>query len=453
MTDDRICVNSTYMGDGTDCSNFGPPTAPDWDFGDAPTSYGVLASHNGARHRVTEGVYLGQGVTREAEGQPSAQASADTDDGVQFITELIRNENATLIVTASTSGVINGWIDWNRDGDWADIGEQTFADVPIGFGNTPMTFVVPDEAQPGASYLRIRFNTTGGLTHLGTANDGEVEDYMITILPGQENPGPTLVPKSPADLFGMTINQSADLANDVPGLISGWGMPANYTGGPMSADDWTAADTKPLQGFRWWGIFEGWNRSSMPMQHPSGFHIGIWSDNPIAPFPATLIWETTVSCWVWAYNGQLIDARGQVGGEAVFEFTGLLSHDNWFYPQAGTTYWISISAIYGTPEQVTAPFAWLTRRNQGTLAAVEIQQIGSSIPGQMGQWPPVPGNVFQVGTPITFGNTPWDMAFQLIASSPDGSGGGTTGCVRGDLNCDGLRDIKDVSILMGLWLD
>ena len=159
---------------------------------------------------------------------------------------------------------------------------------------------------------------------------------------------------------------------------------------------------------------------------------------------------------MWAYGGQLIDARGQVGGEAVFEFTALLSHDHWFYPSAmtGTTYWISISAIYGSPQQVSAPFAWLTRRNQGTLAAVEIQQIGSAIPGQIGHWPPVPGDVFRVGTPITYpGNVPWDMAFQLISSGPRASGGGTTGCLSGDLNCDGILDIKDVSFLMGLWLD
>jgi hypothetical protein len=146
-----------------------------------------------------------------------------------------------------------------------------------------------------------------------------------------------------------------------------------------------------------------------------------------------------------------MDARGQEGGEAVFEFTTLLSQDKWFKPTPGIRYWISISAIYGSGQQVAKSFAWLTRKNQGTRAAVTIQQIAGSQSGTVHEWPPVQGDKFKVGMPVTYpGNVPWDMAFQLISS---GKVSCSSTCKRGDLNCDGVVDLKDVSILMSLWLD
>ena len=55
------------------------------DFGDAPDpSYPVLSANQGARHRISGGLYLGSGITPEVEGQPSINADADLDDGVVF---------------------------------------------------------------------------------------------------------------------------------------------------------------------------------------------------------------------------------------------------------------------------------------------------------------------------------------------------------------------------------
>ena len=67
--------------------------------------------------------------------------------------------------------------------------------------------------------------------------------------------------------------------------------------------------------------------------------------------------------------------------------------------------------------QATEPFSWMTRPNQGTSTAVLIQQIGSSLPGQIGQWPPTVGDTFLTGTPINYPNgVPWDLSFELISS-------------------------------------
>ena len=448
MTDNGICVNSTYMGDGTTCADCVKNAI--WDFGDAPASYGVLSSHNGARHIISKGIYLGQGVTREKDGQPSANASKDLDDGVKFVTKLTCSKNATVLIEASSPGVINGWIDWNRDGDWEDDTEQIFVDVPVIAGTSTLTFNVPASAQPGTSFSRIRFNTTGGLTHLGLANDGEVEDYAVIIHPKHENPVPTLLPKLPGETYVMPISQPVNLGSTENSLIKGWAVPSNYNTGPIIADNWTAPNAQPIEGFRWWGIFQNQSQSSMPAIIPTGFHIGIWSNNPTKPLPAKLIWETITHKWNWSYNGRIADSG--TPAEAVFEFTTLLSQDNWFHTDtADTKYWISISAIYNPSQQISKPFLWVTRTNQDTPGAVKIQQIGNSKPGKVNQWPPVKGNIVQAGTAITNpDNISWDMAFQLISS---GRTGGSSKCKRGDLNCDGVVDLKDVSILMSLWLD
>src|SRR5437773_613144 len=39
------------------------------DFGDAPAPYPTLLSANGARHQIVQGIFLGDGVTAEPDGQ------------------------------------------------------------------------------------------------------------------------------------------------------------------------------------------------------------------------------------------------------------------------------------------------------------------------------------------------------------------------------------------------
>lgn len=459
LTQSGFCVfPAVYLGDGSTCAdclvdNFR------WDYGDAPVSYGVLSSQNGAKHVVAQGVHLGTAVSRDPDGKPGAAANGDTfDDGVLFQTQVVVGQAATVAITASTSGVINAWLDLNLDGDWLDIGEQIIVDRPITTGTSQLTFSVSAVALPGQSYARFRFNTTGGLSHLGEAADGEVEDYAVTILtsgggqPPPPPPTPTAATKSPSSKYSTLFSQPADVADAGTSRIGGWGIPSDYVLGPIMADDWTAAGAQSVQGIRWWGLFPNWTQPIPPSGLPTSFHIGIWSDNPAAPFPATMIWETNATSWSWAFSGQLLDARGQLGVESVFEFTTLLSQDRWFHPNPvpGTQYWISIAAINGVG-QLTGPFSWLTRQNQGTFPAVVIQQIGSSLPGQISQWPPTVGDSFQTGAPVNFpAGVPWDMSFELISSGPGGGGGIAPG---GDLNGDGIVDIEDVSILMGLWLD
>jgi uncharacterized membrane protein len=156
------------------------------DFGDAPDSYGTLLGSNGARHAPT-GPMLGSGRDAETEAVAPLDGTGDVDDGVVFMTTLIAD--ATVATTASlsvnaTGGKLDAWIDFNRDGDFNDAGEQIFAGQTLATGDNLLNFTATAGASPGGTFARFRVSSAGGLSPTGLASDGEVEDYAITIVSG-----------------------------------------------------------------------------------------------------------------------------------------------------------------------------------------------------------------------------------------------------------------------------
>jgi len=163
-----------------------------YDWGDAPDTAGVpgyatLAANNGANHLIGGGVFLGSSVDAESDGQPTVGATGDDndgsndDDGVVFVTALVPGQAATVTVTASAAGKLDAWIDFNRNGNWLDSGEQIAISIPLVGGSNNVIFNVPAAASTGQSYARFRFSSVGGLLPDGAAPDGEVEDYAVTI--------------------------------------------------------------------------------------------------------------------------------------------------------------------------------------------------------------------------------------------------------------------------------
>lgn len=160
---------------------------PPSDFGDAPAPYPVTLEQNGARHQVGA-LYLGSRVDAELNGRASVGAGGDSDDdGVVFISTLLSaNEGTTssLLVYASAPGKLDGWIDFNRDGDWLDAGEQIFVSRDVAEGENVLSFSVAANAVPGDTVARFRLSSTGRLAPTGPANDGEVEDHSVRIVRG-----------------------------------------------------------------------------------------------------------------------------------------------------------------------------------------------------------------------------------------------------------------------------
>ncbi len=173
------------------------------DFGDAPDdpqtgfNYPTLAASDGARHILRPGLYLGTEIDAEDDGLPGPSAlgddaggpGPDDEDGVHFPAPLVVGETGAAEITTSlppgTQATISAWIDFNRDGDWNDSHEQILYDRAV--DTTPtmtVTFSVPYSATPtNATFARFRLSTASGLLPDGPAPDGEVEDYLVEILP------------------------------------------------------------------------------------------------------------------------------------------------------------------------------------------------------------------------------------------------------------------------------
>lgn len=162
------------------------------DFGDAPASYGS------AGQAADMFLRLGSSVDVEDQAQTSSVADGDDrhnqddEDGITFVsgTTLYRGDigtiEATVVNRREDESLLDGWIDFNRDGQFDDVTEKL-----LGFGLTfdqssgPQTksdsFAVPGDASCGATFARFRLTTeAAGAT--GTSNGiGEVEDYPISI--------------------------------------------------------------------------------------------------------------------------------------------------------------------------------------------------------------------------------------------------------------------------------
>ncbi|MEZ6092125.1 MAG: GEVED domain-containing protein [Pirellulaceae bacterium] len=195
------------------------------DFGDALDSiaaplYPTLLENDGARH-VIGSLFLGSRVDADPDGLPTSNADGDDstgqddEDGVAFVASLVSVDASTtkssVSVVASEAGKLDAWIDFNQDGDWNDVGEQIFTSATVSAGTNLLSFDVIAGATPGETAARFRLSRSGGLLPTGAADDGEVEDYVVTILDG-DAPGGVDVQIRPATAGVIDVStEGADL--------------------------------------------------------------------------------------------------------------------------------------------------------------------------------------------------------------------------------------------------
>ncbi len=167
------------------------PAPPAMDFGDAPDpNYPTLFFNNGARHILDGVTFLGAAVDADPNGQPDPNAMGDDNNGIDDEDGVSLNPFSPpwspggivwLDITASVSGILNAWVDFDANGFWGDPGEQIFIDQPLTAGTNSFIIGVPANAQVGKTFARYRFSSIVGLSYTGVAPNGEVEDYQITI--------------------------------------------------------------------------------------------------------------------------------------------------------------------------------------------------------------------------------------------------------------------------------
>jgi uncharacterized repeat protein (TIGR01451 family) len=168
----------------------------EFDFGDAPAPYPTTLADNGARHRLVGGSLLGPRIDSDDDGQPSPTAAGDNEDGspndedgIVFAGALVAGGTGSVFVNSSRTDLLNGWLDFNADGDWSDPSEQIITNAPLQ-GLDQLSFSIPASAvATNRTFARFRVSSMPNLSFTGEAPDGEVEDYLVEILPQGQSPG------------------------------------------------------------------------------------------------------------------------------------------------------------------------------------------------------------------------------------------------------------------------
>ncbi|EAQ77370.1 GEVED domain-containing protein [Blastopirellula marina] len=172
------------------------------DYGDPGNPY--------AAHPVVDGFHLGE--------------SPMVDDGVVFGSGLKVGTNVVSISSSSlySPGILQAWMDFNKDGKFNGPGEQIFHNLTLQEGTHNYTFVIPDfvidDSTQDPAYripldVRFRVDYTLNLGPTGDAFAGEVEDYEVFI--SQDADGGIRLNDDAFTYVEDTADQTFDvLAND-----------------------------------------------------------------------------------------------------------------------------------------------------------------------------------------------------------------------------------------------
>ncbi len=165
-------------------------------FGTAPgTLPPTTLAENGARSIINgDGLFLGTSEPVSADGVPSPSAgNGQAGNGVVF-GNLVPGTVGSVVVTRVEERRLSsmpGWIGRGMARGRMPATNSNSSPMPSSTG-TPVTtlsagantlfFAVP-VTNVTSTFARFRISSTGGLSYTGLAQDGEVEDYQVTIQP------------------------------------------------------------------------------------------------------------------------------------------------------------------------------------------------------------------------------------------------------------------------------
>ncbi len=216
------------------------------DYGDAPESYGS-ASH----YIILNTRYMGSQPDGEAAQQYSQEADGDDrsgrddEDGVTF-PDMIQGTRVTVKIDIVGAGRLNGWMDWNGDGDFDDSNEKVASNVSRNTGNYNLSVNVPAAAIASKPvFARFRYGPNG-LNSTGSATYGEVEDYMIKIICAQvAQPKVSVITQPSCDLpSGSVVLEGLPSAGTwtltrMPGSVITTGTGTSTTISGLEPGTWT----------------------------------------------------------------------------------------------------------------------------------------------------------------------------------------------------------------------
>jgi hypothetical protein len=248
------------------------------DFGDLPDndqpgSYPTnptdgAGEGEGACHQIVEGLKIGSSVDPEGAALPDDEANGDDsnpiagnddEDGVASFPMFLAGQSATVevlvmnMIQDGPTAYLYGFADWNKDGDFEDTGESVSVPVPNGTnGTVNLTFNVPAGAVLNMEQgFRLRISTDSQLEATGCAPDGEVEDYLITVMAFDygdlaDNDAAGSYPTNSTDGAGEGVGPSHKI---VDGLKLGASVDFEDDGQPSANADGDGADENGIASF------------------------------------------------------------------------------------------------------------------------------------------------------------------------------------------------------------
>ncbi|MFY9592496.1 MAG: C25 family cysteine peptidase, partial [Bacteroidales bacterium] len=143
-------------------------------------------------------------------------------DFTHISTDLLIGQSYPFSITTAngyTSDQVLIWVDWNRDGDFIDDGENVFS----GNGQGPFSgnITVPSTVTQGEVRVRIRLHDTGSsynpnATPCGNSGYGEVEDYTFNLI------SPNIPPVADFAISGPAFCSGEVSFTDMSSLADSW---------------------------------------------------------------------------------------------------------------------------------------------------------------------------------------------------------------------------------------
>ena len=216
----------------------------------------------GACHVITSTLKMGALVDAEPDGIPSADAdgddtgAGDDEDGVtmpSFLPGQVANVTVSVMNMTGGDAKLTGFFDWNNDGDFVDAGEMASITVSDGTnGDVVLPIAVPVGATvnvPLGMRFRLSTDAAAAMIPTGLAPNGEVEDYLGTVVSFDWGDLPDTGPGTGMGNYQVTEADNGPNHQVVPGLKMGASVDNEADGQPNGTATGDGADENGIAAF------------------------------------------------------------------------------------------------------------------------------------------------------------------------------------------------------------
>lgn len=135
-------------------------------------------------------------------------------DFTNISTTLTKGNQYTITITPTWTGTVYSegysvWIDYNKDGDFTDAGEQVFSQAPTTATPVSGSFTIPAGATVTSTRMRVSLSYNAIPTSCQSFTYGEVEDYTVVIAAAAPD---TQAPTNPT---GLSASNTTETTTDL----------------------------------------------------------------------------------------------------------------------------------------------------------------------------------------------------------------------------------------------